>query len=278
MHIEVVDDASSDHPEDVAQRYGDRVQFHRQARNVGHIANLNTCLTRSKGELVHVLHGDDCVRPGFYAALEDAFASADVGAAFCRFIAIDDEGRWTTVAPLEADSDGVIEDWLERIAVGQRIQTPAMVVRRAMYEQLGGFDDRAGYAEDWEMWTRLAAHTRVYHVVDPLALYRIRSSSLSRGILRTGAIVESLRQVIALNHEVLPLETRDELTREALLATALTAVKRARRLLGQGDAGAARAQLREALRTSRSPVVLERVLELLAVAGRRAVLAKLGRR
>ncbi|MDX6542647.1 MAG: hypothetical protein QOK32_250, partial [Gaiellaceae bacterium] len=175
MEIEVVDDCSTDDPEGVVRRYGGRVSFYRQPRNVGHVANLNACLARSRGELVHVLHGDDAVRPGFYAALEPAFAESEVGAAFCRYIAIDDAGHWTAIAPLEADADGVIDDWLERIARWQRVQTPAMTVRRAVYEQLGGFDDRVGDAEDWEMWTRIAAHTRVFHVVDPLALYRVRS-------------------------------------------------------------------------------------------------------
>ena len=268
MQIEVVDDHSSDEPEAVVRRHGGRVGFHRQPRNVGHVANLNTCLARSTGELVHVLHGDDAVRPGFYAALEAPFASPEIGAAFCRYLAIDDTGRWTTVAPLEAEEDGVIGDWLDRIARWQRVQTPAMVVRRSVYEQVGGFDDRVGDVEDWEMWTRIAAHTQVWHVVEPLALYRVRERSLSRGTLRTGANVANLRRAIELNREVLPPERREEITREALEVTALTALKRARRLLGAGDAAAARAQVREALRTSRSPAVLERLAVLGAAAAR----------
>jgi glycosyltransferase involved in cell wall biosynthesis len=271
MQIEVVDDHSSDDPEIVVRRYGGRVGFYRQPRNVGHIANLNTCLARSTGEIVHVLHGDDAVRPGFYAALEPPFTDPRIGAAFCRFIAIDGAGHWTTVAPLEAHQDGVIEDWLERIAGGQRIQTPAIVVRRTLYESLGGFDDRVGDAEDWEMWTRIAAHSSVWHVVEPLALYRIRSDSLSRGTLRTGHNVENLRRVIDLNRDVLPPERRDEITRIALDTTALTALQRARRLLGAGDAEAARAQFREAIRTSRSPAVLERAVELVLIQARRGI-------
>jgi len=271
MQIEAVDDASSDDPEAVVQSYGGRVGFHRQSKNVGHVANLNACLARSRGELVHVLHGDDAIRPKFYETLGRAFDDPEVGAAFCRFIAIDDDGHWTAIAPLEAERDGVLENWLERIAVGQRVQAPAMVVRRALYERLGGFDNRAGDAEDWEMWTRVAAHTRVWHVVEPLALYRIRRNSLSRGSLRTGEHVENLRAVVDLNREVLPGRDRDRLTREARKVIALTAVKRARRYLGQDDRAAGRAQLRQALRTSRSPAVLERAAELGLIAGRRSL-------
>ena len=278
MQIEVVDDCSKDDPEAVVSRYGGRVSFHRQPRNLGHVANLNSCLTRSTGELVHVLHGDDAVRPGFYAALEQAFEAPDVGAAFSRFIAMDTEGRWTAIAPLETDEDGVIVDWLDRIARWQRVQTPAMTVRRDVYEELGGFDDRAGDAEDWEMWTRIAAHTNVFHVVEPLALYRVRAGSLSRGTVLTGLNVENLRRVVELNRDSLPLDRRDELTAEALEVIALTALKRARRLLSAGERHAARAQAREALRTSRSAAVLERRAELGAIAARHSILRALRRR
>jgi hypothetical protein len=254
------------------------VAFYRQPRNLGVVGNLNTCLKRTRGELVHLLHGDDAVRPRFYATLEAAFDHAEVGAAFCRFIAMDEAGRWTTLAPLEAGADGIIDDWFDRIAVEQRVQTPTMVVRRALYEELGGFDDRVGGAEDWEMWTRIAAGTRVWHVVEPLALYRIHGDSSSRRSLRVGQNVETLRAVIDLNREVLPPETRDSVTRRALEGTALTAIHRARRFLGAGETAPAKAQVREAIRTSRSPAVLERLLEFAVVAGRRSILRALKRR
>jgi len=275
MQIEVVDDCSTDDPETVVSRYGGRVSFHRQERNLGHWGNLNSCLIRSRGELIHVLHGDDAVRPGFYANMGSAFADGAVGAAFCRFITIDDDGNWTAIAPLESDRDRVIDDWLERIAVGQRVQTPSMVVRRSIYEALGGFDDRAGDAEDWEMWTRIAAHTRVFHIVEPLALYRIRGTSLSRGTLRSGEHVKNLRRVVTINRAVLPEEQRDAILKAARETIALTAIKRARRFLGGGDTAAARAQVRGALRTSRSPAVIERALVFGLIAARRAVLRPL---
>src|SRR5262249_50406733 len=74
MQIEVVDDCSSDDPQRVVSEIGgNRVGFFRQSRNVGHIANFRTCITRARGEIVHLLHGDDVVRPGFYERLEHGF-------------------------------------------------------------------------------------------------------------------------------------------------------------------------------------------------------------
>src|SRR5262245_22775984 len=51
--IEVVDNASSDRPEDVVERLGrGRVAFHRHPENTGAIANFNACIARSRGHLV----------------------------------------------------------------------------------------------------------------------------------------------------------------------------------------------------------------------------------
>jgi glycosyltransferase involved in cell wall biosynthesis len=251
MQIEVVDDASSDDPEGVVEEMGrDRVDFFRHPRNVGHVANFNACLERARGRLVHLLHGDDCVRDGFYTAMGRLLErEADAGAAFCRYIAIDEEGSWGSVAALEQEEAGVIPGWLERIAVGQRLQTPCMVVRREVYEQLGGFDSRPrGLGEDWEMWVRIAAHYPVAYLPEPLALYRVRSSSLSGGMLRSGENVRDLRRVIEINREHLPPGRADALTRKALRVTATTCLRRARRALGRGDVATSWAQLREAVR------------------------------
>jgi len=108
MQIEVVDDHSErDDPERVTREVGaGRVSFFRQPNNVGHVRNFNTCLQRSRGTLVHLLHGDDAVRDGFYETLGAAFErDASIGAAFCRFIAMDDAGHWQTIGPLMADGD-----------------------------------------------------------------------------------------------------------------------------------------------------------------------------
>jgi glycosyltransferase involved in cell wall biosynthesis len=85
MQIEVVDDCSTkDDPGAVVAELGKgRVQFHRRSRNDGHTANFRTCLERSRGRLVHLLHGDDAVRDVFFRNLQAVFDSRrEIGAAF----------------------------------------------------------------------------------------------------------------------------------------------------------------------------------------------------
>jgi glycosyltransferase involved in cell wall biosynthesis len=271
MQIEVVDDASSaDDPAAVVAELGNgRVGFFRQPENVGHIRNFETCLLRSRGRLVHLLHGDDWVREGFYRRMAEPFlADPALGAAFCRHVIVDDLGNWMTVSPLERPGSGILANWLETIAAGQRLQTPSMVVRREVYERLGGFDRRIfHYVEDWEMWVRIAAHYPVWYEAEPLAFYRVHANSIS-GRGQSRRIAENgrgLRRVVEINREVLPAAWAGKLSREALRNFASSCLRRSRRALAAGDRAVAFAHLREAWRTHRSFRVLAWSLILFAL-------------
>ncbi len=254
MQIEVVDDGSTDDPRSLVEEVGrGRVGVHRQEHNVGHIRNFATCIERARGELVHLLHGDDLVSPGFYTALDRGFSSPTVGAAFCRWQLIDHEGRTTSVASARQAVAGPMADAVVRLAEEQRIVTPSIVVRRAVYEELGGFDDRLVCAEDWEMWVRIAARFDVWYEPTVLASYRMHTDS-NTGRHQRGA--EELRYTalaIELFREQLPPKCARSIVRRARRAYAATAVRNARTYLTANDRSAARAHLITALRLDPSP-------------------------
>jgi glycosyltransferase involved in cell wall biosynthesis len=271
MQIEVVDDCSTDDPAAVVGELADeRVTFYRQDENIGHTRNFDTCLVRASGELVHILHGDDAVRPGFYGTMEVPFgAHPELGAAFCRQVIVDDDGNWLTVSELLEPKSGILDGWFARIAAAQRLQTPAMVVRRSVYEHVGGFDDRIRkYGEDWEMWVRIAAEYPVWFEVEPLAIYRLRSSSLSGETLRRGENVDDLLRVVQINEALVPGPQRRALSRAARRSIATASVRRGRRLLAAGETSAAWAQVRGALRASRATRVLADTAVFSAAAAR----------
>jgi len=261
MQIEVVDDCSTrDDPEAVVAELGQgRVGFHRQPRNVGHTANFDTCIERSRGHLVHLLHGDDVVRPGFYRRLERGLVEhPEVGAAFCRHILADEQGHWRVISRLEQPAPGVLDGWLERIAIGQLLQPPAMVVRRSLYEHLGGFDRRIRqWSEDWEMWLRIAAHHPVWYEPEPLAVYRMRSGSLTSGAVSDGSATEECCRIVSYAGEYLPAALHARTAPLAREECVVGGYRRLRRRLDAGDRHAVTwPQIRAALRCSRSARVL----------------------
>jgi len=261
MQIEVVDDASNDDPASVVEAVGrGRVTFHRQASNRGQISNLSACVERARGEIVHILHGDDYVLPGYYEALERGFASSPrVGAAFCRWKIVDAGGEDVTVAKPEQADAGIVEDALAHLASEQRIVTPAIAVRREVWERLGGFDSRLRCAEDWEMWVRIAARYDVWYEPRLLAAYRRHDSSNTSANTRNAEELRYSGMAIEMFAPLLPRERARGIVKDAKRAYARTALSNAEVFAREPDWRAAKANLLMALRLDPSPSTLRKV-------------------
>jgi glycosyltransferase involved in cell wall biosynthesis len=213
MQIEVVDDASTDADvEDLVNTIGKgRITYFRQEKNVGNLRNFETCLNRAKGKLVHILHGDDRVKPGFYYKMAGLFQQyPEAGAAFCNYSFINEKGVLTHDNPSEVDSDGILENWLVKIAERQRIQFVAMVVKREVYEHLGGFYG-VTYGEDWEMWVRIARHYPVAYSPEIFAEYRGHSGSLTWDNAVNGRIFQDMIKTIRVVQMHLPVHERKQI-------------------------------------------------------------------
>jgi len=254
MQIAVVDDASTDG--DVAalvQAVGQgRVQYYQQPHNVGSLRNFETCLNRATGHWVHLLHGDDCVAPGFYAEIAGLFGQYPAaGAAFTNTadIFMRPTGAEVRERPPVAPVAGIIEDMLLRLALGQLLETPSIVVKRSVYEQLGSFY-AVHYGEDWEMWARIAAHFPVAYSPKPLARYRyINSTSISHRHIKTGQNIRDIATVIDLINEHLPAAHRQHLKKSGRRHYAIYCLSLVDDLYAT-DPAAARTQLRGAVRMS----------------------------
>jgi glycosyltransferase involved in cell wall biosynthesis len=177
MHIEVVDDCSSaDDPQAVVDQVGrGRVEYYRKPRNEGAVCNFNTCVERSRGHLVHILHGDDYIAPGFYSEFGATFErSQSCAAVFSRVFYVDEQDELMGLSdfvtslkePSTDPSDLIMEN---------PIRTPAAVVRRSFYEQYGGFSPSLIHVADWEVWTRTIVRSGARMLNKPLAFYRLSS-------------------------------------------------------------------------------------------------------
>lgn len=258
MQIEVVDDCSTfGDIEQIVRDVGrGRIQFFRQPKNVGAASNFNTCISRATGQWVHILHADDMVLPGFYNTLKRGCLQESVGAVFSRFVYIDGIGQWQSLSPLERIPAGVLDDWVTIIAVRQRVQFPAIVVRRSVYEELGGFRTDLLHAADWEMWRRISVHFSMWYEPELLALYRNHSASDTSRLAVSGANISDIRYSIDIAREYLPAARAKRLSRQAREVAAMTALSTAREFTSRAELIGAKAQLVEALKCSRAPVVL----------------------
>jgi glycosyltransferase involved in cell wall biosynthesis len=218
MQIEVIDDCSTDGDiETLVNELGDhRVSFFRQPENVGNLRNYETCINRAKGKLIHILHGDDVVKPGFYQEIFGLFKKyPDIGAAFTHSIGFKENNVVLWNSPQILDNPGIIDNWLLKIAEGQKLQTPCMVVKRNVYESLGSFFGVES-CEDWEMWTRIAMHYKVAYSPKTLAHYRVHTNNVTGKAFATGQNIKDIITVINIIQDYLPKEYRKTLKIKAI--------------------------------------------------------------
>jgi hypothetical protein len=214
---------------------------------------------------VHILHDDDWVAPGFYAALCcGTRQTPGIGAAFCRHTHIDEQGRSIRLSLLERETPGVIENWLDRIGVSCRLQTPSIVVRREAYEKLGGYCPQAGSVFDWEMWQRIAVHYPVGYDPRPLAFFRESGGSESARVIASGQQIADTRTVSEIARSYLPAAKVHTLSRQAGEYYAIRAFDLARQQMEAGNLSGALANIREGILCSRSDEVKHKLFSLLS--------------
>ena len=268
MEIIVVDGHSmKDDPGSVVAQYGQgRVRFVREEENLGRIHTYQTGLLLSTGRIIHQLHGDDKVRSGFYARMEQLLqAHPQAGAGFCRNLSIDGHGIWKGLSGIERYEDGIIDQFLEKIVSNQRVQTPAMVVRREVYETLGGFDLRLNRGhEDWEMWIRIACFYPVVFCNEVLAEYRSHGNNATSVDVLDGSSFRAYRLVPEIVDRYVSASVLDKVRRTRNYEMAVYNLMMGKDILGQrGNIRMRLPYLYRSLRLSRHPRILLRVLKAL---------------
>ncbi len=260
MQIVVVDNHSTkDNPEALVRELaGDRVQFFRQSQNVGSLNNFQTCLELSLGELVHLLHSDDCLRPGFYQKMATPFLEhPNLGAAFCRSIFIDEKSNWEGFSSLELPQSGILPNvWIEKLGEVCRIPAPSLaVVRRQVYETIGGYDSRCGLSGDWEFWVRVFANYPMWFEAEPLAQWRRHSMSTNVINAKSPSFIQENFNTVKAILSHLPNGSHS-IGKKIKQNCAFLALESAESLLKKGDVGKGFSLLQQGLRYSPSSQVL----------------------
>ena len=217
MQIEVIDDGSTDG--DVKQLIEylakGRVSYYRNEKNLGSLATFEICIKRARGNVIHLLHADDKIRSGYYSKIKTLFEQyPQTGAAFCRYATIDDRGNVLWEYSKEMNEDGILKNWLYKIASKQRLQYCTICVKREVYEKLGGFYG-VTYGEDWEMWVRMAAHYEVAYTPEIFAEYRVHTNTISHKAIVNGGHVQDMFWVMDTIQKWLPQNQRKKLRKQS---------------------------------------------------------------
>ncbi len=190
LELIVIDDGSTDATPALLDAVRDpRLRVHRQESR-GLTAALNRALGLARAPLVARLDADDVALPERLARQRAHLdAHPEVGLLGTAAREVDEAGREVRLVRPPTD-DGAIRRALIR---ANPFVHSSVMLRRALCEAVGGYDERLPVAQDYDLWMRLGRATGLGNLPDVLVVRRLVPGRVSvereAERLRTEALV-----------------------------------------------------------------------------------------
>jgi glycosyltransferase involved in cell wall biosynthesis len=180
FEIVVADDVSQDNTPEIVRQFQDaRIRLIENRENLGLVRNLHQAIQASKGDFICWLNQDDMFyRDKLERQLQALRTHHTVGACFSQKDDIDEKGN--RVSRFNPSKSAVAAaDHLVQLFGGCYLSAPTMMVKREVYERLGGFDPTYSIAFDYDMWFKLKRHYDIKIIPAPLLCFRHHAGNLS---------------------------------------------------------------------------------------------------
>lgn len=192
LHIQIVDNASSDNTLKIVSEFDDhRLTIHRHDTNVGGEGNFNRCIQLATGKYTAIYHADDIYEPEMAQRQVDFLErNTEAGAVFTEANLIDDVGKIIGMLklPKEFSSSELLYKFeqLFKVILHRRnfFVCPSAMVRTEIYQYEVKFwrGDLFKSSADLDVWLRISKMYPIGFLLEPLMSYRISRFQFSSGV------------------------------------------------------------------------------------------------
>ena len=154
----IVDGGSTDGSVDIIRKYESKLAWWVSEPDEGQADGIRKGLARATGEIVAWINSDDYYLPG--AILQAASflkIRPEAGMVYGDVVSLNGKGQPINVQRLP---DYTLLDLMTFHIIGQ----PSVFMRRSVYEKTGGIDPRFHYLLDHQLWLKIAAGSKIYHL------------------------------------------------------------------------------------------------------------------
>ena len=179
LDIIVVDDGSTDGTRGVVEKY--QTVRYLPKTNGGQASARNLGIRSARGEFIAFVDADDLWLPGKLNAQIKLMRERDWAWCYCDGVAFN--GTLNNVLYAFSDVQDMLGgDVLESLLLGNFIPSPAPVVKRCVFDQVGLFNEDLQFKnrEDWEMWLRIAGQHELGYLPEVLFAYRLHAHNNTR--------------------------------------------------------------------------------------------------
>lgn len=179
LELIVLNDGSEDGSGVVIQGFDDPRLVYVAKSNSGVADTRNQGVDRARASVIAFLDADDLYeRTNLEKKIDFLDAHPDIGLVHCDLEHFDDSG------PLKIERRAeCVGDALHAILEFRTTVTPCCaVVRKDLFQEVGGFDTRLSTSADRDLSIRLAARTRIGYIAEALARYRHHPAQMHMNI------------------------------------------------------------------------------------------------
>lgn len=176
----VVDDGSKDDSLQVLESFGDKIKVIKQ-QNTGVSAARNNAVRESTGEFLAFLDADDVWYPEKIARQVDRFLEdPELGLVHVGTEEFDESG---VIATRSKGLEGAVANEFLLFERGVILGGGSgILVRRSVFEEVGGFDIRLSTSADWDFGYRVSAQYRIGFIPEILLRYRVHGTNMHGNI------------------------------------------------------------------------------------------------
>lgn len=192
----IVDNASTDKtPEIITEfkRKDERIIILTNKINLGHVKSFNKGVATGRGKYIAIASDDDFWVSNQKLEKQVNFLekNSDYVLTGGGIIKIDKNGK-EIMRQLRPETDEKIR---KSILFGCIFVHPAVVFRKDSWEQVGGYDENIGYADDWDLWLKLGKIGKFYNFQEYFVYYLQWEGNMSnRNIFYNLKIANKLRR------------------------------------------------------------------------------------
>ena len=205
----IINDGSTDKTREILEEYAvkDKRVILVQQENMGLTKSLNKGIALAKGKYIARQDADDVSKPERFERqvnfMED---NLSVGLLGSLFEFIDEKGNMSGIRELPLE-DKVLKERLPRI---NQFCHASVMIRKVALETVGVYRDFFKYAQDYDLWLRIAEEFEIKNLPDPLVSYReseeaVSSEKILMQSLYAGAASEMARQRTSIGTDELNL-------------------------------------------------------------------------
>ena len=173
----IINDTSTDNTEEILKIFDDpRIKIITNDQNIGLTRSLNKGIQLARGIYIARMDADDISLPHrFETQVHFLEKNPDYALVGSSYYQIDKDNKIHTLINVLTDNIQIKQGLTKQNWFGHG----SVMMRKDVFREVGGYDERFKLAQDYDLWLRIAAGHKMANIEEPLYKWRVTKSGIS---------------------------------------------------------------------------------------------------